>query len=144
MYTNKIKCTLRNPYVKFHVLSVTFYIFNLVTDQEAPTITCPPDETTSQSQVSWSPTVTDNLDQSPTITCNPMSGATLQVGQTTTVMCTATDAALNSADCSFSITVGMLFENRQSVPEQFLESSNRSLGKVDIFSRNLNPFDAVF
>ena len=50
------------------------------------------------------PTVTDNLDPVPTLTCSPASGSIFPVGQTT-VVCTASDAASNTGSGSFSITV---------------------------------------
>jgi hypothetical protein len=55
--------------------------------------------------VSYTPTATDAVGPTPTITCVPASGSTFAVG-TTTVTCTAKDAAGNiSAPSSFTVTV---------------------------------------
>ena len=69
-------------------------------------ITCPNDIVTTSSQASWpNPTATDNVDTSPDILCNTESGSTFPLG-VTTVECAATDAAGNSAVCSFTVTRG--------------------------------------
>ena len=51
-----------------------------------------------------SPTATDDRDPSPVVACAPSSGSVFPVG-TTTVTCTATDSAGNSAGDSFDVTV---------------------------------------
>ena len=60
----------------------------------------------SGAAVSWpSPTATDSVDPSPTVTCNPSSGSTFAVG-TTTVSCIATDNSVNSSPAqTFHVTV---------------------------------------
>ena len=50
------------------------------------------------------PTATDLADPAPVVTCSRASGASIPVG-TTTVACTATDAAGNQASASFTVTV---------------------------------------
>jgi hypothetical protein len=50
------------------------------------------------------PTATDAVDPAPTVGCAPMSGSTVPLG-TTTVTCTATDAAGNPASASFTAAV---------------------------------------
>jgi hypothetical protein len=54
--------------------------------------------------VSFNPQAVDNVDEILTPTCNPQSGSIFQVG-TTTVTCTATDAAGNASTNSFTVTV---------------------------------------
>jgi WD40 repeat protein len=54
--------------------------------------------------VGYRVTSSDNRDPSPAVSCTPPPGATFPIGQTT-VACTATDAAGNSADGSFTVTV---------------------------------------
>ncbi|MFL6216239.1 MAG: HYR domain-containing protein, partial [Blastocatellia bacterium] len=80
-------------------------------DPIAPTITCPANVTavaaltcpaTTTAVVNFAPTVTDNC--SATYVCSPASGSAFPVG-TTTVSCTATDTAGNTATCSFGVTV---------------------------------------
>lgn len=48
--------------------------------------------------------VTDETDPSPVVVCTPPSGSFVSPG-TTTVNCTATDAAGNQSSCSFPVTV---------------------------------------
>jgi uncharacterized repeat protein (TIGR01451 family) len=78
-------------------------------DPIAPTITCPANivgsitGTGTCAVVNYpAPTVSDNC--SATVVCTPPSGTCFPVG-TTTVSCTATDTAGNTATCSFSVTV---------------------------------------
>ncbi|GAB3337708.1 hypothetical protein GCM10027429_22480 [Marivirga atlantica] len=93
--------------------------FNVtVSDVTNPVFTlCPPSIQISanancEAVVNWDvPTVTDNCDGSITPTANFDSGDTFPLG-TTTVNYVATDAAGNSAFCSFSVTV-----NDNSAPE---------------------------
>src|SRR5206468_2549768 len=82
----------------------------IVTDDEAPTITCPADLTlsadagqSSRSSVTYAATASDNC---PGVSsgCTPASGSTFAVG-TNSVTCTATDASGNTASCSFTVTV---------------------------------------
>jgi HYR domain len=54
--------------------------------------------------VSYVASATDNLDPDPSIGCGPASGSVFAIG-TTTVTCTATDDAGNSASASFAVTV---------------------------------------
>ncbi|XP_072025140.1 hyalin-like [Amphiura filiformis] len=84
--------------------------FLVTVDQEAPSITCPLDITTSMTTVTWdNPTVSDNRDTDVQFTCTHTSGASYPVEQTT-VSCTATDDAGNTNTCSFFILVD------QSIP----------------------------
>jgi hypothetical protein len=78
-----------------------------------PTITCPANVTavsavacppTTSTVVTYpAPTASDNC-PGVTTACNPASGSTFPMG-TTTVTCTATDAAGSTATCSFSVSV---------------------------------------
>jgi X-Pro dipeptidyl-peptidase len=61
------------------------------------------------------PTVTDNEDPSPDISCTPASGSTFGVGQTR-VTCTATDANGNVATKTFTVTVRGLLNVGATVP----------------------------
>ncbi len=80
-----------------------------VTDNQSPSITCPPNQSASAISPSGAavtypaPTVTDNCPGA-SASCNPVSGSTFPVG-TTTVTCTATDASARTATCSFPVTV---------------------------------------
>jgi Tol biopolymer transport system component len=81
-----------------------------VRDLQAPTISCPPNVTstaaggTTSAVVNYpQPQAGDNCPGT-TILCVPPSGSTLPVGSTS-VNCTATDASGNTAQCSFTVTV---------------------------------------
>jgi uncharacterized repeat protein (TIGR01451 family) len=80
-------------------------------DPIAPVITCPANitavaqltcPTSTTAVVNFTPQVSDNCSAS--YVCSPASGSAFPVG-TTTVSCTATDTAGNTATCSFSVTV---------------------------------------
>ena len=84
--------------------------FNVtVDDNEAPVASCPADITQSAdagactATVTYSATVSDNCPGA-SISCSPASGTSFGVG-TTTVSCTATDAAGNTDSCSFNVTI---------------------------------------
>jgi hypothetical protein len=82
-----------------------------ISDNTAPTITCPPNQTAVTANPGAStvvvnypaPTAGDNCG-TPTVVCTPPSGSTFSRG-TTTVNCTATDSASHTATCSFTVTV---------------------------------------
>jgi uncharacterized repeat protein (TIGR01451 family) len=80
-----------------------------VNDTQPPSITCPAniavgtDANSSIATVTYQATVQDNCPGAST-TCTPASGSQFALG-TTTVSCTATDAAGNSSSCSFTVTV---------------------------------------
>jgi hypothetical protein len=80
-----------------------------VQDTTAPTVTVPTDLTVFSSgggsiPVTYTATASDLVDGSLTPACTPASGSSFPVG-TTTVTCTATDAAGNSGSASFTVTV---------------------------------------
>ncbi|MCG8606270.1 HYR domain-containing protein, partial [bacterium] len=80
-----------------------------VIDDTPPSITCPGDITVeaavgaASAIVTFAPTVSDNC-STPTVDCTPASGSAFALG-TTSVQCTATDAAGNTNSCSFEVTV---------------------------------------
>ncbi len=78
-------------------------------DESAPTLSnCPPDATVSVSPTctyivgSYSASVSDNCDGSPTLTQSPLAGSL--IGGTTVVTISATDASGNVGTCSFTLT----------------------------------------
>ncbi len=80
-----------------------------VHDTTAPTLNLPADITEEATGpngnvVDYSASATDLVDGSVNATCSPASGATFGV-KTTTVNCSATDAAGNTASGSFDVTV---------------------------------------
>lgn len=64
------------------------------------------------------PTATDNVDASVAVSCAPASGSAFNAG-TTTVTCTAQDAAGNSATSTFAVVV----EQLPHVPELYVMNS---------------------
>jgi hypothetical protein len=82
----------------------------LVQDTTPPAITAPPNQSVDQSTSAGAlvkyhaPVVTDAGSGVASTKCSPASGALFRVG-TTTVTCTATDVAGNTADASFTVTV---------------------------------------
>jgi HYR domain-containing protein len=86
----------------------TFHV-TLGVDTLPPVIVCPSDTTVECTGNGHAPytfvtTATDNCDPAPVVVCNPPSGSSFPLG-TTTVTCTATDAAGNTAQCTFNVTV---------------------------------------
>ena len=80
-----------------------------VQDTTPPELTLPEDMTEEATgpdgaAVSFDATATDLVDGTVTVECNPESGTTFALG-TTTVECSATDVAGNTAAGSFSVTV---------------------------------------
>ena len=68
---------------------------------------CPQNQThpTEPGKVAWNdPSVIDNSNQEPNITCIPKSGTRLPIGQTN-VTCTAQDKSGNMAECNFVVDV---------------------------------------
>lgn len=81
----------------------------IVGDLTAPTLNLPSDITVDATgpagaAVSYTATATDTNPTSPAVSCTPPSGSTFSVG-TTTVDCTATDAAGNTSSGTFTVTV---------------------------------------
>jgi hypothetical protein len=79
-----------------------------VTDAESPVLTLPaniviPTSGPGGAVVTYTASATDN-GVSVTVVCDPPNGSSFQVG-TTTVTCTATDAADNSTSATFTVTV---------------------------------------
>ena len=80
-----------------------------VSDTTPPTLSMPAGlvvdaSTPAGTVVSYAVSATDNVDPSPTVVCTPVSGSTFPIG-TTTVNCTASDAAGNVANGSFTVKV---------------------------------------
>ena len=78
-------------------------------DTTPPVVTVPGDMTvdataTGGARVTYTASASDDRDPAPRLVCNPVSGGTFPVGMTT-VTCTATDAAGNSANAQFSVYV---------------------------------------
>jgi hypothetical protein len=82
-----------------------------VVDTTPPTVSCPSNVTVYLEPgdvcppvVNFSATAVDNCSETVTVTCDPPSGSTFPVGETT-VTCTATDECGNVGQCTFTVTV---------------------------------------
>jgi len=103
--TNTVACGVTNVCGKFATCNFTV----TVQDAEPPVILCPADITQNTdpglctANVSFAPTRSDNC-PGVNFVCAPPSGFNFPKG-TNTVNCTATDAAANTASCSFAVVV---------------------------------------
>ncbi len=93
-----VNCTATNGCAPDAACSFTV----TVNDNEAPTITCPPTQFAAPGVVNYpAPLANDNC-PGVGVVCVPASGSVFPAG-VTTVTCTATDAASNQAQCSFTV-----------------------------------------
>jgi uncharacterized delta-60 repeat protein len=84
----------------------------IVGDTAPPTLRLPESVTSKATSlagatVAFVVTASDNMDPNPVVICTPPSGSTFPIG-TTTVTCTATDAAGNTSSGSFTVDVSAL------------------------------------
>jgi hypothetical protein len=106
-----------------------------VTDSAPPSISLPDPvvaEATSLSGAAVSypaPTASDLVDASPNVACAPSSGSTFPLG-VTTVQCTATDDAGNSATGSFGVTVQDTTPPTVTVPSTVTAEANGPAGSA--------------
>ncbi|MCI0330101.1 MAG: HYR domain-containing protein [candidate division Zixibacteria bacterium] len=101
-----------------------------VNDIQNPSISCPANITKSNdpgqcgAAASYTVTAADNC-LGATVTCNPPSGSFFPIG-TTTVTCTAADAAGNQANCSFTVTVNDTENPTISCPPNIVKGNDPS------------------
>jgi hypothetical protein len=69
-----------------------------------PNLPCQTATSINGATVSYTVTASDNVDAVATATCTPASGSVFPIGSTT-VSCSATDAAGNTASTTFNIQV---------------------------------------
>jgi uncharacterized repeat protein (TIGR01451 family) len=127
-------------------------MFNvIVSDNEAPVITCPADITrnvgvgeTSAVVEYTTPTPTDNCPGAGA-SCEPISGSSFPLG-TNAVTCTATDAAGNTANCSFHIIVTQAAPEADLIAAKSAEPSQVNVGSnltYTVTVSNAGPSDAT-
>lgn len=119
-------------------LQVRVVIFTLSSDTTPPVLTLPSPitaEATSATgtMVTYSATANDNVDGPITPACNPASGSTFPIA-TTTVTCTATDAAGNTATGSFTVTVRDTTAPSLTVPANIVVTAASSAGTAVTYS----------
>jgi hypothetical protein len=93
----------------FPLTTAELYYESGYVDRAPPTITVPADITvvapdSSGASVFYTVSAVDNLDNNPSLTCNPQSGSLFAIG-TSTVACAASDSAGNTSTASFRIIV---------------------------------------
>ncbi|MGN7402697.1 FG-GAP-like repeat-containing protein [Cytobacillus praedii] len=105
--TTMVTCTLTDP----SGIVVDSCSFNVtVEDTQAPNITCSDDIMTSNAPgqcgafVDFPAPITSDNCPGVMVSCSPASGTFFSVGNTP-VICTATDSAGNTAECSFTVTI---------------------------------------
>jgi len=91
-------------------------------DTTAPVLTVPEDITEEATSaegavVRYEVSAEDSVDGPVGVTCTPESGSIFSIGTTTTVTCTATDAAGNTGAASFTVTVQDTTPPTITVPE---------------------------
>jgi hypothetical protein len=110
----------------------------VVVDLTAPSLNLPapittPATTNTDAIVNYSVTSTDNRDPNPVVSCAPASGSAFTIG-TTTVPCTARDAAGNVTPGSFTVTVTDPFAPILTVPANISVQADNQNGAVVNFT----------
>lgn len=105
--TTTVNCTATDDNTNMSLCSFSV----IVTDNEKPQITCPPNKTQGNDLNECGAVVTypnatasDNCPGVGTPSCSPSSGSFFPVG-TTTVTCNVSDQSGNTNSCSFTVTV---------------------------------------
>jgi hypothetical protein len=114
-------------------------------DTTAPTFGAHPDITAEATSaagavVSYSVTATDDSGVPPTVNCAPSSGSTFALGATT-VTCTATDAANNSANAAFTVTMQDTTPPNLNLPSNISVEAESASGKTVTYTASAT--DAV-
>jgi hypothetical protein len=109
-----------------------------VQDTTAPSLTLPSNITAEATgptgvAVSYSASATDIVDTSVDVNCTPVSGSTFALG-TTTVNCSATDDASNTASGSFTVTVQDTTAPSLTLPANFAVAATSISGAVVTYS----------
>ncbi|WP_448337800.1 HYR domain-containing protein [Chloroflexus aurantiacus] len=121
-------------------VSLTFTI-----DTTPPTLVLPEDvtveaETSAGAVVTFSATASDAVSGTVPVSCTPPSGSTFAIG-TTTVTCTASDAAGNVASGSFTVTVEDTTAPTLTLPDNLTREASGPAGAVVTFTATAS--DAV-
>jgi HYR domain-containing protein len=123
--TTTVSCTATDPDNN----SATCQFNVTVQDSQAPAVTVPANITQSAEAnkclavVSFSASASDICDGPITPVCNPPSGSFFPMG-TTTVTCTATDAAGNSNEGSFTVTINDTSQPSISCPANITRNAD--------------------
>src|SRR5262249_4816621 len=131
--TTTVTCTATDT--SANTSTATFHV--VVHDTTPPTITVPADITAEATSaagaaVGYTVTFTDTVGVTSS-SCTPASGSTFPLG-TTTVNCTASDAATNSSSASFHVTVVDTTGPVVTVPANITDTTTDPFGKVETFT----------
>jgi hypothetical protein len=113
------------------VVSCPYVVVDPAADTTPPVVTVPGDlavDATSPegAAVAYTASATDDRDPAPGLACTPSTGSTFAIG-TTTVACSATDGAGNSAGASFTVHV-------RGTAEQLSRLVDETLADLDLSS----------
>ena len=116
-----------------------------VRDTTAPQLALPAGVTAEAASaggtvITFAVSATDSVTAAPVVTCTPASGATFPLGLTT-VTCDAADAAGNTSDGTFTVTVQDTTAPQLTVPADINEQANSPDGRVISFTAS--AIDAV-
>jgi hypothetical protein len=120
--------------------------FEIVIRDDAPPVLRLPENISAQatgragSEITFSPTASDQVDGAIPVVCTPASGTPFAVG-TTTVNCTAADRSGNAASGSFSVSVRDSVAPVMSVPENMSVQAATAAGAQVAF--NVTASDGV-
>jgi streptogramin lyase len=106
---HQLSCVVTVTYTLFPTTVSAVSVPVVVVDATAPALTLPSTITVDATSprgasMSYTASATDNVDSNPAVACTPSSGSTFPIG-TSTVQCSTTDAAGNSAAGSFTVVV---------------------------------------
>jgi hypothetical protein len=108
-------------------------------DTTAPVLTVPEDITEEATSaegavVRYEVSAEDSVDGPVGVTCTPESGSIFSIGTTTTVTCTATDAAGNTGTASFTVTVQDTTPPTITVPNDIVVQATSANGAQVTFA----------
>jgi hypothetical protein len=114
------------------------FIVYLQSDATPPVLTLPNSITAEATgptgaTVNFTATALDNFDGSVPVTCTPLAGSTFPLGQTT-VDCSATDAAGNTANGNFKVTVADTTPPVLTLPADITAQATGPTGAVVTFA----------
>src|SRR5207344_3026217 len=109
-----------------------------VGDKTAPVLTLPANETLAATSpagaiATFMASALDAIDGPVAVVCTPASGSTFPIG-TTTVTCTTTDAAGNTASGTFTVTVGDKTAPVLTLPANLTLAATSTAGAIATFT----------
>jgi hypothetical protein len=109
----------------------------VVTDTTRPVVTVPAGIVSPTPVVTFTATATDNIDGTLPVVCNPASGSTFDLGETT-VACSAEDAHANFGTATFTVLVGVP-PPTLDLPADFTVEATGPGGAVVTYTTSTSP-----